>query len=64
MDLLIADDAAVVAHAEQDLQRITSCIADVLQLFGYRSASGKLVLYKPIPKKNTDHPTSTFAMSN
>ncbi|GFS09928.1 low-density lipoprotein receptor-related protein [Elysia marginata] len=33
-DLLFADDAAIVAHTEQALQRITSCFAETSSLFG------------------------------
>ena len=34
MDLLFADDAALVAHTQRALQRITSCFAESAQLFG------------------------------
>ena len=32
-NLLFADDAALVAHTEKALQRITSCFADASQMF-------------------------------
>ena len=34
MDLLFTDDAALVAHTQRALQRITSCFAESAQLFG------------------------------
>ncbi|RVE61997.1 hypothetical protein OJAV_G00176660 [Oryzias javanicus] len=50
-ELLFADDAALVAHAEGALQRITSCFADAAQLFGLEVSLKKTeVLYQPAPK--------------
>ena len=33
-DLLFVDDAALVAHTERALQRVTSCFTDASRLFG------------------------------
>ena len=33
-EMLFADDAALAAHAEDTMQRITSCFAEATQLFG------------------------------
>ena len=49
-DLLFADDAALVAHTERALQRITSCFADDSQLFGLAVSLKKTkVLHQPAP---------------
>ena len=45
-DLLFADDAALVAHTERALQRLTSCFAEAAQLFGLEVSLKKTeVLY-------------------
>ena len=41
-DLLFADDAALVAHTERALQRLTSCFAEAAQLFGLEISLKKL----------------------
>ena len=49
-DLLFADDAALVAHTERPLQRVTSCFADALRLFGIEVILKKTeVLHQPTP---------------
>ena len=51
-DLLFADDAALVAHTESALQRLTSCFAEAAQLFGFEvSLKMTEVLYQPAPRK-------------
>ena len=50
MDLLFADDAALVAHTEQALQRLTACFAEAAQLFGLEVSLKKTeVLHQPAP---------------
>ncbi|GFS21415.1 RNA-directed DNA polymerase from mobile element jockey-like protein [Elysia marginata] len=49
-DLLFADDAALVAHTEKALQRITSCFAETSSLFGLEVSLKKTeVLHQPAP---------------
>ncbi|GFR99266.1 hypothetical protein ElyMa_002789200 [Elysia marginata] len=49
-DLLFADDATLVAHTEQALQRITSCFAETSSLFGLEVSLKKTeVLHQPAP---------------
>ena len=49
-DLLIADVAALVAHIERDLQRITSCFAEAAHLFGLEVSFKKTeVRHKHLP---------------
>ncbi|GFS05221.1 LINE-1 retrotransposable element ORF2 protein [Elysia marginata] len=49
-DLLFADDAALVAHTEQALYRITSCFAETSSLFGLEVSLKKTeVLHQPAP---------------
>ena len=51
MDLLFADDAALVAHTQRALQRITSCFAESAQLFGLEVSLKKTeVLHQPAPQ--------------
>ncbi|GFO47334.1 hypothetical protein PoB_007383900 [Plakobranchus ocellatus] len=51
-DLLFADDAALVAHTEQALQRLTSCFADASRLFGLEISLKKTeVLHQPAPQE-------------
>ena len=51
-DLLFADDAALVAHTERALQRITSCFAEAAQLFGLEVSLKKTeVLHQPAPRE-------------
>ena len=50
-DLLFADDAALVAHTERALQRLTSCFAEAAQLFGLEISLKKTeVLHQPAPQ--------------
>ena len=50
-ELLFADDAALVAHTETALQRVTSCFAEAAQLFGLEVSLKKTeVLYQPAPQ--------------
>ena len=49
-DLLFADDAALVAHTERALQRVTSCFADASRLFGLEVSLKKTgILHQPTP---------------
>ena len=49
-DLLFADDAVLVAHTDQALQRVTSCLADSSRLFGLEINVKKTeVLHQPVP---------------
>ena len=49
-DLLFADDAALVAHTERALQRVTSCFPDASRLFGLEVSLKKTeVLHQPAP---------------
>ena len=51
MDLLFADDAALVAQTQRALQRITSCFAESAQLFGLEVSLKKTeVLHQPAPQ--------------
>ena len=51
MDLLFTDDAALVAHTQRALQRITSCFAESAQLFGLEVSLKKTeVLHQPAPQ--------------
>ena len=48
--LLFADDAALVAHTERALQRVTSCFADASRLFGLEVSLKKTeILHQPTP---------------
>ena len=56
-NLLFADDAALVAHTERALQRMTSCFADVSRLFGLEVSLKKTeVLHQPTPHKENRTP--------
>lgn len=60
-DLLFADDAALVAHTEQALQRITSCFADTSRLFGLEVSLKKTeVLHQPAPQEEHRPPHITI----
>lgn len=60
-DLLFADDAALVAHTEQALRRITTCFADAVQLFGLEVSLKKTeVLYQPAPLEEYHLPHITI----
>ena len=49
-ELLFADDAALLAHSEAALQRVTSCFARSAKLFGLEVSLKKTeVLYQPAP---------------
>ena len=51
-ELLFADDAALVAHTETALQRVTSCFAEATQLFGLEVSLKKTeVLHQPAPQE-------------
>ena len=64
-ELLFADDAALVAHTETALQRVTSCFAEATQLFGLEVSLKKTeVLHQPAPRKRTAHPTLQLARQN
>lgn len=59
-ELLFADDAALLAHTEAAMQRITSCLAKTAQLFGLEVSLKKTeVLHQPAPHKE-HHPPSIF----
>ena len=56
-DLLFADDAALVAHTERSLQRLTSCFAEAAQLFGLEISLKKTeVLHQPAPQEEYHPP--------
>ncbi|KAI8484505.1 hypothetical protein Bbelb_377760 [Branchiostoma belcheri] len=51
-ELLFADDAALVAHTEFAMQRVTSCFAEASELFGLEVSLKKTeVLHQPAPRK-------------
>ena len=51
-DFLFADGAALVAHTESALQRLTSCFAKAAQLFRLEVSLKKTeVLYQPAPRE-------------
>ncbi|CAM4726631.1 unnamed protein product [Leuciscus chuanchicus] len=57
-ELLFADDAALLAHTEAAMQRITSCFAKTAQIFGLEVSLKKTeVLHQPAPQKEY-HPPS------
>uniref|UniRef100_K7EZV3 Reverse transcriptase domain-containing protein n=1 Tax=Pelodiscus sinensis TaxID=13735 RepID=K7EZV3_PELSI len=59
-ELLFADDAALLAHTEAAMQRITSCFAKTAQHFGLEVSLKKTeVLYQPAPHEE-HHPPSIF----
>ena len=56
-DLLFADDAALVAHTERALQRLTSCFAEAAHLFGLEISLQKTeVLHQPAPQEEYHPP--------
>ena len=56
-DLLFADDAALVAHTERALQRLTSCFAEAAQLFGLEISLKKTeVLHQTAPQEEYHPP--------
>ena len=60
-DLLFADDAALVAHTELALQRLTTCFADASRLFGLEVSLKKTeVLHQPAPKGDLHQPHITI----
>ncbi|XP_076065288.1 uncharacterized protein LOC143039298 [Oratosquilla oratoria] len=60
-DLLFADNAALDAHTERALQRITSCFADASRLFGLGVSLKKTkVLHQPAPQINYHQPHITI----
>ena len=57
-DVLFADDYALIAHAEQDLQRMLGRFSKASKLFGLTISLGKTeVLHQPAPYS---HPTITI----
>ncbi|KAI8491005.1 hypothetical protein Bbelb_314240 [Branchiostoma belcheri] len=51
-ELLFADDAALVAHTEFAMQRVTSCFVEASELFGLEVSLKKTeVLHQPVPLK-------------
>ena len=49
-DLLFADNAALVAHTKRALQRLTSCFAEAVPLFGLEVSLKKTeILHQPAP---------------
>ena len=64
-ELLFADDAALVAHTENALQRVTSCFAEAAQLFSLEvSWRRQRFFISPPPRKRTAYPTSQLARQN
>ncbi|KAL0167122.1 hypothetical protein M9458_038966, partial [Cirrhinus mrigala] len=60
-ELLFADDAALLAHTERALQRITSCFTDAAQLFGLEVSLKKtVVLHQPASKEDHHSPHITI----
>lgn len=60
-DLLFADDAALVAHTERALQRLTTCFAEATQLFGLEVSLKKtVVLHQPAPREEYRPPHITI----
>ena len=58
-ELLFADDAALVAHSESALQRLTSCFAVTAKAFGLEVSLKKTeVLHQPAPRQDYQSPTS------
>ncbi|KAL0153663.1 hypothetical protein M9458_051028 [Cirrhinus mrigala] len=55
-ELLFADDAALLAHTERALQRITSCFTDAAQLFGLEVSLKKTVVLHQPAQKEDHHP--------
>ena len=56
-NLLFADDAALFAHTERALQRLTSCFADVPRLFGLEVSLKKTeVPHQPTPHEENRPP--------
>ncbi|XP_051625679.1 uncharacterized protein LOC127461696 isoform X1 [Manacus candei] len=63
-ELLYADDAALAAHTEAALQRLTSCFAEAAELFGLEVSLKKTeVLYQPAPQEVFHHPHITIGQS-
>lgn len=56
-ELLFADDAALVAHTEEQLQKLTSCFARASELFGLEVSLKKTeVLHQPAPLEESQEP--------
>jgi len=56
-ELLFADDAALVTHTEESLQRITSCFSKAAEVFGLQVSLQKTeVLHQPCPLTNPPQP--------
>ena len=59
-ELLFADDAALVAHTESALQRVTSCFAEADQLVGLQVNMKKTeFLHQTAPQEQYIHPASS-----
>ena len=65
-NFLFADDAALVAHTERALQRMTSCFADASRLFGLEVSLKKtVILHQPTTHEEyRQHFTSALATLN
>ena len=49
-EVLFTDDCALMAHTEQDLQRMLNCFSEASKLFGQTISLGKMVvLHQPPP---------------
>ena len=56
-EMLFADDAALAAHSENAMQRITSCFAEAAHLFGLVISLKKTeVLHQPAPREEYHPP--------
>ena len=63
-ELLFADDAALVAHTESSLQRMTNCFAEACQLFGLEVSLKKTeVLYQPAPQVSYQSPSISIGQT-
>ena len=61
LEALFADDCALMAHNERDLQMIVDKFAEASNLFGLTISLGKTeVLFQPAPLSNIDPPTITI----
>ncbi|KAJ7414395.1 hypothetical protein BTVI_41220 [Pitangus sulphuratus] len=60
-ELLYTDDAALVAHTEGALQRLTYCFAEAAEVFGLEVILKKTeVFYQPAPQEASHHPHITI----
>ncbi|XP_071510462.1 uncharacterized protein [Diadema antillarum] len=64
-ELLFADDAALVAHSESALQRLTSCFAVTAKAFGLEVSLKKTeVLHQPAPRQDYQSPHITIGQTD